>query len=188
MSSSRDNSPTLEFGSKNLFFRELRNKDAHDIFRIYKDPEVMGFDYSEPIKSMDDAIQLIERSKEFNKRSDHINWGVELVAEKRIIGTCGFKHWDRASKHAEIGGNLSSDMWGNGYGKEGLDALLHFGFVTLGLNKVCAGTNTENLKAINIMRAFGFKEDGRLREHQLLNGVYTDVRLYSLLRKEYSYN
>lgn len=174
------------FTTENLIFRPLKIDDKHHIYRLFSDPKVIQMDESEPMDSLQEAEQLIEYAIKSKFDPHTIYWGVELMERKGVIGTCGFKNWDRLSRRAEIGGNLASEFWGQGYAKEGLVAILNYAFDKMQLNKVCANTSCKNKKAIGIMNKFGFHQEGILREHQLLEGRYVDVYPFSLLKDEFS--
>ncbi|MBU9711785.1 GNAT family N-acetyltransferase [Evansella tamaricis] len=175
----------MRFQTNNLVFRELDKDDKLDVYHLFSDPKVLTLDQSDEIKELKDAEFLIKKAKELNRTPYNINWGVELVSEKKIIGTCGFKNWDRISRHAEIGGNLSSEFWGKGYATEAVHALLEFGFRKMSLHKITASTNCKNQRAIKVLDKYGFQRDGVLREHQLLDGEFIHVYTYSLLKKEF---
>lgn len=171
--------------TKNLIFRDLTVDDIFDIYCLYSDPQVMRFDQSEPFKGKKEAEELVRAFKQSNRSHSSISWGVELKEANKIIGTCGFKNWNRLSHHSEIGGNISSKHWGNHYGTEMLEFMLEYGFNKMHLNKIYAYTNVKNSSVLTLMDKYGFKQEGRLREHQLLNSVFEDVLVFSLLKKEY---
>ncbi|MFA9556860.1 GNAT family N-acetyltransferase [Evansella sp. AB-rgal1] len=172
------------FQTKNLIFRSLKLEDKFDIYYLYSDPNVVKLDVSDPINSLEAAEELIRKASDSSTDPHSIHWGVELKETNRIVGTCGYKNWNRVSNHAEIGGNLASEFWGKGLATEGLKALLDYGFVKMNLNKIYASTNCQNISALKLMKKYGFCQEGRLREHQLLDDQYYDVFIFSLLYKD----
>lgn len=170
--------------TERLIFRELNIDDKSDIYCLYSDPQVIRLDHRELLKDISEAEELIRNFKRSNRSHSFISWGIELKEAKKIIGTCGFKNWDRMSHHAEIGGHISSEVWGKGYGDEALQVMMEYGFTKMHLNKICAYTNAKNISVLKLMDKYGFKQEGRLREHQLLKDVYEDVLIFSLLKKE----
>ena len=169
--------------TENLIFRELTVDDIFDVYCLYSDPKVTRFDQGEPFTDIREAEELVSVFKESNRSHHSVSWGVELKETNKIIGTCGFKNWDRLSHHSEIGGNISSKYWGNHYGTEILQFMLAYGFNRMNLNKIYAYTNTKNSSVLRLMDKYGFKQEGRLQEHQLLDSVYEDVNVYSLLNR-----
>ena len=169
--------------TENLIFRELTMDDVFDIYCLYSDNKVMRFDQGEPFTDIREAEELVNAFKESNCSHRSVSWGVELKEAKKIIGTCGFKNWDRLSHHSEIGGNISAEYWGNHYGTEVLQFMLTYGFNKMDLNKIYAYTTVDNSSVLRLMGKYGFKQEGRLEEHQLLEGVFEDVCVFSLLKK-----
>lgn len=158
--------------------------DIFDIYYLYSDHQVMRFDQGEPFKDKREAEELIRTFQQSNHSHSSVSWGVELKETNKIIGTCGFKNWDRLSHHSEIGGNISSKYWGNHYGTEVLQFMLAYGFNQMHLNKIYAYTNVHNHSVLALMDKYGFKQEGRLHEHQRLDNVFEDVFIFSLLKKE----
>ncbi|MCY6372626.1 GNAT family N-acetyltransferase [Clostridium ganghwense] len=56
----------------------------------------------------------------------------------------------------------------------------------LNLNKVYATTSSNNLPSIKLLEKFGFKLDGRLREHYWINENKYDQLIYSMLKYEWT--
>ncbi|MBB5173865.1 GNAT family N-acetyltransferase [Texcoconibacillus texcoconensis] len=179
-----ENTKTIHFQTENFIFRELNVDDKHDIYRLFSDPQVTKFDYSEPIKTMQEAETFIDIAQQSYQNPHYIIWGAEHIETGKLIGTCGFKNWNRTSQHAEIGGNLSRELWGNGYATEAMNAIIKHAFTTMNLNKICATTNEQNTTALAILNKYGFKHEGTLREHQKLNAKFHDVLIYSLLKRD----
>lgn len=173
------------FESKNLIFRALKKSDKYDVYHFFSDENVMKLDESNPVKSVKEIEDYIKTVTELNRSPYYMIWGVESKQTNKIIATCGFKNWNRDNQHAELGGNLSSQFLGKGYAKEILMELLNYAFQDMELHKIYGKTNSRNIPAIKLMSKFGFKEEGRLREHQLLDGTYEDVLLFGLLKGDY---
>jgi ribosomal-protein-alanine N-acetyltransferase len=69
-------------------------------------------------------------------------------------------------------------MWGKGIGSETIALMTEYGFSRLGLRKIAAGCYAENVAAIGAFQNCGYREEGRLREHFVIEGRVTDgVRL-----------
>lgn len=56
----------------------------------------------------------------------------------------------------------------------------------LNLNKIYATTSSNNLSSIKLLEKFGFKLDGRLREHYWINENKYDQLIYSMLKYEWT--
>ncbi|ADU30492.1 GNAT family N-acetyltransferase [Evansella cellulosilytica] len=177
--------PSGAFETENLHFRSIDFDDKMAIYNLYSDPKVLQLEKSNPIHSLKEAENLIRLMKASHHDPHQLFWGVTLKDNQSLIGTCGFKNWDRSSSHAEIGGHLNSKYWGNGYATESLRALIHYGFTMMSLNKIYAMTNCQNDIVIKILNKYRFNLEGRLREHHYVNKTFTDVFVYSMLKREY---
>ena len=74
---------------------------------------------------------------------------------------------------------------GQGYGEEALRLVLRFAFAEKGCERVTLDYFTGNETAANLYRKLGFQEEGVMRHSGKKEGVYIDLHLMSILRKEY---
>lgn len=73
-----------------------------------------------------------------------------------------------------------TDYHGKGIGTEVVALALKICFETLGMNKVFLDVIEENKAAIRIYEKNGFKTEGKLKQHKLLNGTLYDLRIMSV--------
>ena len=69
--------------------------------------------------------------------------------------------------------------------KEALPVVLDYGFNIMGLKRVEAFLSLENEASLRLIKSFGFKEEGSLREHYFTGGHMEDSSIFSLLLREY---
>lgn len=65
-------------------------------------------------------------------------------------------------------------------------ALLAFGFLSLGLERVAATADIRNERSWSVMERVGMRREGVLRHHQLVRGGWRGSVLYSMLSKEFA--
>ncbi|WP_078595943.1 GNAT family N-acetyltransferase [Evansella clarkii] len=171
------------FETKHFIFRPLTLNEVEDLFEIYSDPDVIRLDYSEPVTTKEQMAAIITAA---NSNPSVVTWSGEHKSFNKVIGTCGFKNWNRQSRNAELGGNLAREFWNQGYAAEALGALINYGFENMNLNKVYASTNSRNIAALRLLNKFGFTQEGHFREHQFLDGEFADVFFFSLFKKDYN--
>jgi [ribosomal protein S5]-alanine N-acetyltransferase len=177
--------PIIE--SAHLIFRKLNESDCDAIFKLFSDTEVMKYDGGRIMTDVKEASYYIDvfSNPHSYYRMNSIRWAVERKDLNTLIGTCGFKNLDRVSHHAEVGGNLLTEYWDQGYGSEMMQVLLKFGFEKMKLNRISALTRTENKAVLKILKKFHFQQEGMMREYQYVNGVFINVLLFSLLKSDY---
>lgn len=73
---------------------------------------------------------------------------------------------------------------GNGMGRETLRLIKKVAFEELGAHRLWLDVRSKNLRAQNLYKSGGFKEEGVLRECILYNGDYESLILMSILENE----
>jgi len=104
----------------------------------------------------------------------------------RIMGDCSYHTWYFLHDRAEIGYSLRDDHDKNkGYMTEAIREVLRYGFGPMNLNRVEAFISPDNIPSQKLVRAMGFTEEGRLREHYRKQDRIEDSLVFGLLRKEF---
>lgn len=74
---------------------------------------------------------------------------------------------------------------GQGLGARALNLLCHYAFETLGLRRLYCKTNAGESKVLGFYERLGFRAEGTMREHELIDGEYRDKVMLGLLRYEW---
>jgi RimJ/RimL family protein N-acetyltransferase len=102
------------------------------------------------------------------------------------LGSAGLHKIDMRSGHAEIGIVIGKkEYWSKGYGSDALRTLIKFAFSNLRLRKLYLKTMGSNLRAQKCYSKLGFKEVGRLKAHELKEGMYEDIIYMELFQEEF---
>lgn len=105
---------------------------------------------------------------------------------EKIIGRCGLHNWNLDHKRAEIGYHLANDSFKRkGFMSEAVHAVISYGFNELKLHRIEALVGSTNIPSLKILEKHHFIREGLLREHYLVDGVYEDSVLFSILQSEY---
>ena len=176
--------PELE--TERLLLRKMRLDDAEAMFVYASDPEVTRYVLFETHRSVEDSKSFLRLALEGYERGDFGGWGVVLKDSGAFVGTCGMDA-GYAPEHAraELGYVLSREHWGRGLMPEAVRAVIRFGFGRMGLNRVQARCIAENVASARVMEKAGMAYEGTLRESEFIKGAYRDMKLYSILRREY---
>ena len=176
--------PVLE--TERLRLRESRLADAEGIFAVLSSEAVTRHYNLSPLADVEEAEALVERRAAAFRRQERIRWAIARREDDVVIGSCGYIHWNRESRRAEVGYELHSDWQERGLMREALSAALSFGFDRMDLNRVEALVVPENEPSQRLLRRLGFVEEGLLREHSFWKGRFHDLLLFSLLRKDWN--
>ncbi len=176
--------PELE--TERLLLRKMRFDDAEAMFAYASDPEVTRYVLWDTHRSIEDREGFLRSAMEGYERGDFGGWGVVLKDDGAFVGTCGIDV-GYAPEHAraELGYVLSREHWGKGLMPEAVRAVIRFGFGRMGLNRVEARCITENTASARVMEKAGMNYEGILREREFIKGTYRDIKLFSILRREY---
>jgi RimJ/RimL family protein N-acetyltransferase len=115
-----------------------------------------------------------------------LDFAVETVADKRLIGTVNLALIDWRSRTGFLGVEIGEkEYWGRGFGREAVWLLVHLAFEDLNLNRVGLGVWEFNERALRCMARLGFKREGRKRQVMFRDGRFWDEVLMSMLAAEY---
>lgn len=153
--------PTLQ--TERIQLRILAQEDAAEVFEHFSDEEVTRFMDIEPCKEIEEAKEIIQ----YHIDDLGCRWGIFGRELNVLIGTCGYHYLRRDGNEftAEIGYDLSKAYWGKGYMYEVLREVIAFGFTKMGLTKIDATVEPENVRSITLMERLRFNRDAELRDH-----------------------
>jgi len=175
--------PTLE--TERLVLREITQPDANELYALYSSPEVVKYIELAPLANLDQALDLIKRFDRLIESGKGLRWGIFLLEDNQLIGTCGYKEWDTARFRAEVNYALAPTSWGSGYMREALVAVLDYGFHQMNLRRVEGLVDPADTRSHNLLTGLGFRMEGVLREHDFIKGQFQDDMVFALLHHDW---
>ncbi len=106
-----------------------------------------------------------------------------VMAEKatgRVIGGCGL-YLDGAN----LGWILHRDYWGRGYTTEAARAMIGYAFGNLGVRRLTATCDAENVGSWRVMEKCGMRREACFKKAQLCHGEWHDRYVYAILKEEW---
>jgi RimJ/RimL family protein N-acetyltransferase len=100
------------------------------------------------------------------------------------VGVCTLEGVDARSRAAELGIWLAEAHWGHGYGSDAVRTLCRFGFREMNLQRIALSVNETNPRGVRAYAKVGFREEGRRRRAEFVDGRYIDVIEMALLAEE----
>jgi ribosomal-protein-alanine N-acetyltransferase len=157
---------------------------AEALYEIWRHPQVAPWLDAPLLSSAEEAEALIALLAQMAREEESLRWSI-LGPEGKVIGSCGYNHWQlQGAYRGEIGFELSPVAMGWGYMREALELMLNFGFGSMGLNRIEALCHPDNIRAEKLLKGIGFRQEGLLRQYRHTASGYQDVRMYSLLQGE----
>lgn len=160
--------------TERLLLRRPRLADAPAMHAILSDPEAMRFwstlPHADPAQSaawVADTISAVAAGScdDFFVERDGV-----------LIGKAGLWHGD------EIGFLFSPAVWGKGYAREALQAVIAHAFGTRGLSQIRADVDPRNERCLGLLTRLGFKETGRAERTFKIGDEWTDSVYLTLTR------
>ncbi|KQC01530.1 GNAT family N-acetyltransferase [Pedobacter sp. Hv1] len=174
--------PVLE--TERLILREHALTDAHDLFQMRTNEEVMRYIDRERPKAIKDMETFISTFNDGFKQGQHIAWIMALKENPDVmIGSIGYWRTNLVNYRAEIGYMLLPAYWRKGFVSEALIKTIAFGFDQMNLHSIQANINPGNDASRQILRKHGFVKEAYFREDYYFNGKFLDSEIYSLLNK-----
>ena len=175
--------PTLR--TAHLLLGTFAAEDAPELQRLAGAREIADTTVSIPHPyDLDHALAWIGQQRREAVRGRATNFAIRLLPEGALIGSAGLRDIDPEHLQAELGFWIGKEWWGQGYAREAAEAVIQFGFESLGLNRICAHHMARNPAAGKVLQALGMRQEGLLRQRVRKWGVYEDVVLYAVVRDD----
>ena len=179
-----DSIPRLE--TERLKLRAIFPSDAAEIFALMSDLKVAEYHELDPFENIEQAHDVIANYTSWFQNDQAVRWGILKRETGELIGTCCFDTFHRKYQSANLGYNLRSDHWGNGFATEAVAKITEFAFakgIVGSVNRIQAITVPENVASEKVLARIGFQKEGLMRQYGFWKGDFRDMNLFSLLRK-----
>ncbi|WP_205439642.1 GNAT family N-acetyltransferase [Peribacillus alkalitolerans] len=177
------NFPVLH--TERFILRKIEESDAQEIFEYFSKDEVTKYYDLESFTNIEQAIELIKRwDKRFEDHQGY-RWGIALKESNQLIGSCGYHNWSKEHFKAEIGYEVTPAYWRRGVITEVLEKVLQYGFDEMGLFRIEAYYDPENIASKGSLEKAGFIYEGTLRKSAFEKGRFCDAAVCSILKGEF---
>ncbi len=175
--------PIIE--TERLILREVATEDAIDMYEYLSDKDVVKHMGLEPYKSSKEVLnEEIKWYKSIVEEGTGIRWVITKKESSVVIGSCGFLNMSPKHHRAEIGFELHKEYWGQGIASEAVEAVIHYGYKNLNLERIEAIVDPPNFLSQKLMKKQGFRKEGLLRNYEYNFGKFNDVYMYSMIRED----
>ena len=172
----------MEITTRRLLLRDFTEDEA-DFLALEADPALHHLrGGGQP--SEEETRALFQRIQSWLTLDPRPVYALALVLpdEGRLIGAAFLTITNRELGQAELGYRLSTSCWGQGYAPEAAQALIAFGFTSIGLHRIAAMCHPENTASQRVMEKVGMRFEGYLREDfRNRDGTWRDSLLYAIL-------
>jgi len=140
------------------------------------------------LAAMGDPPTLEDEREWYERRRgdpESVMWSIE-THDGRLAGNVELRLTPRAER-AEMGIAIQDkSLWSQGLGTDAVRLVLRYAFEDLDLNRVELTTDEENARAVRCYEKCGFRREGLLRQHRLVDGKFGNTVMMAVLRAEWT--
>ena len=148
-----------------LTLRRARPEDAQPLFEVFSDARAMRYWSTPPHCRIEQTRQFVQAMVEASD-DDSDDFVIEL--DERVIGKAGC--W----RLPELGYILRPDLWGQGFAREALEAVIVRMFEVRGAPALTADVDPRNERSLGLLARLGFRETGRAGRTYLVGEEWCD--------------
>lgn len=159
-----DSEPREIARTRRLLVRHWRIEDADEAYAMYGDREVTA---TLPDHMYDDSLdktrawlerKVVEQAQE---RDGLGMWAIEELASGRVVGGALLQGARiNGREQVEVGYHFARAAWGQGYATEVAQALVEYGFQTLGLTRIVGVVLPQNAASRRVLEKVGMQAEG----------------------------
>ena len=180
--------PDYPLETARLRLRPFNRGDVDAVFAYRSRADVsqylsdMPMNHDECTEAVRGRIAQIALTEE----GDKIVLAVEHTQSGQLIGEVSFIWRSVVDGQAEIGYIIDPASQGQGYATEAANALLRFGFETVGLHRIYARCDPRNDASWHVMERLGMQREAHLRDHVRAKGQWSEEYIYATRESDWS--
>ena len=177
--------PTLE--TPRLLLRPVTEADIEFIHRLFSRPETNKYSSYDDLQSLGEAEKMYES---YLKPGfiDHFRVIVELKGSREPVGTLGLYNYSEKDRRAVLGYDMLREYWGRGFMTEAVTELVRYGFEYLGLNRIEATVDPENIPSMRLLERVRFTAEGCMSDRCFYKGEFHDECVFGLLKSRWLFS
>jgi [ribosomal protein S5]-alanine N-acetyltransferase len=154
-------SHAIALETERLVLHPLSEADLDALHRISNDLLVRRYLWDgEPVSIVTIEVIFAQSVREFAEKGVGL-FGIRLRGEEKLLGLCGFRSLENTVE-IELAYELSPECWGRGLATEASRACLHYAFEKVGLERVVAGVEPQNVASIKVIEKLGMRYAGEI--------------------------
>jgi RimJ/RimL family protein N-acetyltransferase len=175
------------FASERVRLRPMVPDDATVLYEMWSDPENYLITEGDPLlpESLEARRARLEKSLAQPDVS-RARFTAETIIDGTAIGSCSLWGIDAFNQFGHLYLSLLPAARSQGYGREMMGLLCHYGFRFRNLHRIELETLATNAAMRKLAESCGFVLEGVQREQAYDGEGFSDMVLYGLLRQEWS--
>lgn len=169
-----------------LLLRTFQDSDIEPFMAYRSDPAVARYQGWEAPYGREAATAFVQemKLKPPGIPGEWYQLAIELKPTGEMIGDCAF-HLLEDGQQADIAFTLSRRHQGKGYATQAVRRMLSYLFDALGLHRVRAICDVENLASVELLERIGMRREAHFVENIWFKGAWGSEYYYALLKREW---
>ena len=167
--------------TKRLLLREFVFDDWTAVHAYQSNPLYLRYyDWTE--RSEADVREFVQMFLDWQQGLPRTKFQLALIHQEDglLIGNCGIRINDREKREANIGYELDSRYWGNGYATEAAHAILQFGFTELNMARIWAKCVADNVGSARVLEKIGMRLEARELKKEFIKNIWRDHFIFAI--------
>ena len=165
-----------------FLLRDIEESDVEGIFDLDSDPEVHTYLGTPPIKTRDEALDIIRYIRNQYESNGIGRWAIIEKTTADFVGWTGLKYEQELRSefaYYDIGYRLRRKYWGQGIASVTAIESLRYGFEQMKLEEICGAAEIEHQVSNHILQKIGLK----FTEQFVFEGI--PANFYRITRSEW---
>jgi RimJ/RimL family protein N-acetyltransferase len=172
--------------TERLILRDFFENDWETVLAYQQDPLYLR--YNEwTSRTPEEVREFVQMFLHHQKQQPRLKFqlAITLKSNNQLIGNCGVRRDSSDAHEGDIGYELNSKFWGNGYATEAARAIMHFGFSHMNLQRILAWCVADNVGSARVLEKLGMRLERRVLDHQYFKGRWWDTLSYAISYEEW---
>jgi [ribosomal protein S5]-alanine N-acetyltransferase len=151
--------PKAIFKTERLYFRELLPEDAHSLYLLHSNSEVLKYVGMPVWTNLQDAIDYTLVCAAHYRKHGYGRWGVYQNNTDEFIGLGGLLYRPEED-YIDLGYRFFPEHWGYGFATEVVKGILNYAFNELNIEHIIGYADAENVVSQRVMVKAGMRDSG----------------------------
>ena len=161
--------------TERLLMRPVTRDDLPTLLRFRADPEVSRYLGGPEMSTPEFVTRRFEFYLDCHRRHGFGMCALLRKTDVEMIGWSGLQPLEDSGQ-IEVGYGFDRPFWGQGYATEAAAAWLRYGFEAVGLPRVVAVADPDNLSSRRVMEKLGMRYEGHARHYNIYCALYAITR------------
>jgi ribosomal-protein-alanine N-acetyltransferase len=145
----------LQLTTRRLHLAPITDDDVASLVRHWGDEQVRRYLWNEQPVTLDMVNAVVTTSNQDFRTLGFGLWSIRAKSDlETLVGVCGLRKV-QGTGWVEILFSLRPRYWGLGYATEAAQAVLRYGLMAVGLERIVASSDLDNLPSGGVLRRVG---------------------------------